>query len=114
MRNPLDILNAATSIIHERGQAYGGIEESFTHSASMASMRLGRQISPREVAIVMACVKMARLVANPTHLDSAIDLINYEAFAAALNEHDAPLSYDRKQEVFETLADALNVQDAAE
>lgn len=82
MRNPKDVLNAGISIINERGLSYGGIEENFTLIADMARLRLGREIHPYEIAIVMACVKMARLFANPAHLDSRIDAINYEAFAA--------------------------------
>lgn len=82
MTNPRDILSAGISIINERGLSYGGIEENFSLIADMARLRLGRDIHPYEIAVIMCCVKMARLFSNPAHLDSRIDAINYEAFAA--------------------------------
>ena len=80
--NPHDLLQQASEIIGERGTDYGGIEDNFQLIADLASLRLGRDIHPFEVAIIMVCVKNARAFSSPTHIDSRLDAMNYEAFAA--------------------------------
>ncbi len=80
--NPHDLLQQASEIISERGENYGGIEDNFQLIADLASLRLGRDIHPFEVAIIMVCVKNARAFSSPTHIDSRLDAMNYEAFAA--------------------------------
>jgi hypothetical protein len=80
--NPHDLLQQASEIIGERGADYGGIEDNFQLIADLASLRLGRDIHPFEVAIIMVCVKNARAFSSPTHIDSRLDAMNYEAFAA--------------------------------
>lgn len=79
---PQDLLKAAHSIIDERGHTYGGIENNFQLIADLASLRLGRDFHPYEIAIIMTCVKNARSFASPHHIDSHIDAVNYELFAA--------------------------------
>ena len=80
--NPHDLLQQASEIISERGENYGGIEDNFQLVADLASLRLGRDIHPFEVATIMVCVKNARAFSSPTHIDSRLDAMNYEAFAA--------------------------------
>ena len=81
MHTPTELLRQAADIIAERGETYGGIENNFQLIADLASLRLGRDIHPFEVAIIMVCVKNARAFNDPTHLDSRVDAMNYEAFA---------------------------------
>ena len=83
-QNPYDLLRQASDIISERGENYGGIEDNFQLIADLASLRLGRDIHPYEIAVIMVCVKNARAFSSPTHVDSRIDAMNYEAFAATL------------------------------
>jgi len=80
--NPHELLNQAASIISARGEGYGGIENNFQLTADLASLRLGRDFHPYEIAVILACVKNARAFASPAHLDSHIDAVNYELFAA--------------------------------
>ena len=80
--NPHDLLQQASEIISERGENYGGIEDNFQLVADLASLRLGRDIHPFEVATIRVCVKNARAFSDPTHIDSRLDAMNYEAFAA--------------------------------
>lgn len=80
--NPQELLLQAAEIIDRRGQDYGGIENNFQLAATLASLRLGREFHPYEIAIVLACVKNARAFTTPNHRDSHIDAMNYEAFAA--------------------------------
>jgi len=84
--NPHELLVQAADIIAERGEGYGGIENNFQLAADLASLRLGRSIHPYEVAIIMVCVKNARAFNSPNHMDSHVDAVNYEFFAAMFAE----------------------------
>ena len=79
---PQELLKDASAIIDQRGQGYGGIENNFQLAADLASLRLGRDFHPYEIAIILACVKNARAFASPDHMDSHVDAVNYELFAA--------------------------------
>lgn len=80
--DPRELLARAANLIDARGGDYGGIENNFQLISDLSTLRLGRKIHPYEVATILACVKQARLFANPTHTDSRLDLCNYETFAA--------------------------------
>jgi hypothetical protein len=84
--NPQELLYEAAKIIDQRGQGYGGIENNFQLAADLATLRLGREFHPYEIAIILACVKNARAFASPTHMDSHVDAVNYELFAATFAE----------------------------
>lgn len=80
----LDVLDAARRLVADRGAAYGDMRVTMTRCANLASIRLDRRVTPYEVAIIMACMKAARLAHDRAHADSVPDLVNYEAFAASL------------------------------
>jgi len=80
--NPKVLLQMAQDVMDERGLNYGGIEDNFQLIADLSSLRLGRDIHPYEIAVILACVKNARSFSTPDHLDSHIDGANYELFAA--------------------------------
>ena len=94
--DPKAILEAAMALIDNRGVNYGGIEQNFDRSAKIASLKLDKNISPYEVAIVLESVKDARRAVSPDHYDSHIDGINYRAFALLLSgaQKDIPSSKD--------------------
>jgi hypothetical protein len=106
-QNPYDLLRQASDIISERGENYGGIEDNFQLIADLASLRLGRDIHPYEIAVIMVCVKNARAFSTPTHIDSRIDAMNYEAFAATFAQDyldqktavGADIGYKKKSEL---------------
>lgn len=81
---PKQILQHAIDIIGQRGETYGGIENSFNCAAKLASLKLDCVITPYMVAIILESVKDARRAASPDHFDSHLDGINYRAFAWAL------------------------------
>jgi len=80
--NPQELLYEAAKIIDQRGQGYGGIENNFQLAADLATLRIGRDFHPYEIAIILACVKNARAFNSPAHQDSHVDAVNYELFAA--------------------------------
>jgi hypothetical protein len=83
--NPKAILTEAAALIDDRGVNYGGIEQNFERAASLATLKLNRNISAYDVAIVMESVKDARRAIAPEHYDSHLDGINYRAFALLLS-----------------------------
>lgn len=84
--NPKNILNEAAALIDDRGVNYGGIEQNFDRAAKLATLKLNRNISAYDVAIVMESVKDARRATAPEHYDSHIDGINYRAFALMFSD----------------------------
>jgi len=90
MQEHMEILKKALLILKDRGVIYGGPEESFTRAAQIASLWLDRPITARDVAMIMASVKMSRIAVAPGHEDSFVDLCNYVAFAASFSGDKAP------------------------
>ena len=68
----------------DRDAQYGAPEDSFGTIAVLASEVLGRQFTPRDVALFMACLKLARLKRDPMHRDSWLDLGGYAVCGASL------------------------------
>ena len=83
--DPKAILTAAAALIDARGVNYGGIEANFERAAKLATLKLNRNISAYDVAIVLESVKDARRATAPEHYDSHLDGINYRAFAMLLS-----------------------------
>jgi hypothetical protein len=83
--NPGDLLTLAFELINARGAEYDNVnqlEENFREAAAIVSVVVGKEITPRDVAMVMACVKLVRSKSAPDKLDNYVDAMNYMAFAA--------------------------------
>lgn len=84
------VLDRADSAINgDRQQDYGEAQASFQRIASLWSAILdrklgGNQITPQEVALMMAGLKISRAVGNAGHVDSYVDMAGYAALAAEL------------------------------
>lgn len=80
---PLDragILHRAEHMVcGHREQDYGSPEDSFTIIAALWSAYLGRVIDPKDVAMLMALLKIARIRSGKGTADSFIDLAGYAA-----------------------------------
>ena len=83
-----EYIKRATDMLDERGREYGNVEDMFTRTAAISTLKLNVQITPYIVATIMESVKDARLAVNPSHQDSHIDGINYRAFRAELASRD--------------------------
>jgi hypothetical protein len=81
MMNHTDILTTAASTLRERGRQYGPVELCFDRASRLASIRLNKNISMYDVAIIMSCIKQARQTESPTLVDSWVDDVNYTAIA---------------------------------
>lgn len=77
---------AALCVTHDRNDTYGGPEDSFAIIADLWSVywqATGRvNFEAHDVALMFALMKTARLVRNPKHADSWVDLAGYAACGA--------------------------------
>ena len=114
--HPGDLLSHAFEIINARGNEYDNaadIEQNFRETAAVASVVLGKAITPRDVAMVMACVKLIRSKSAPEKLDNYVDGMNYMAFAACFTGLAAlPLPMDPPPRL--PAVQPFEVKDAAE
>lgn len=79
-------LEAASDLINGDRQAhYGTPQENFARIATGWEVILGCDVSPEQVALCMAWLKIARLAHGP-HADSYIDGAGYIAIASELSE----------------------------
>jgi hypothetical protein len=107
MKNPSELLYSAAEIINERATTYGNFEQNLQLTADIASLRLGRDIHPYEVCVVLTSLKNARSFSDPQNVDSHIDGVNYELFATAFaNDYvnskaggNADISFKKKSEL---------------
>jgi hypothetical protein len=75
---------AATLVNGQRNRDYGEPIENFERIAAGWRVLLDAPVTPHQVALCMAWLKMARLVETPRHEDSYVDLTAYGALAAQL------------------------------
>ena len=77
------ILAAAGKAVADRENSYGSPESNLATTAALWNAMLGDklagEISAADVAMMMCCVKLARLKTTPDHIDSAVDLAGYAA-----------------------------------
>ena len=74
---PTSVLDEARRIVHERGQAYADPLLNHQRIAQLWQVILGHEVTPLQVVNCMIAVKLARLVATPTHRDSVLDIAGY-------------------------------------
>jgi hypothetical protein len=53
-------------------------------AAALATIRLNKTITPYDIVIMLSCVKQSRLSFDPNNLDSWIDSLAYDSFAAQI------------------------------
>jgi len=85
--NRKEILEEAINLTHgPRDSVYGDPLTNHLRIARGWEVILGTEVSPAEVALCLAWLKIARLVETPDHLDSYIDLCAYGAIAGEIAE----------------------------
>lgn len=77
-RVSVGILSEARTTIVDRGDTYGA---DFERVAGMWSILLETNVAPREVATMLALLKIVRTTASPTHRDSYVDAAAYMGLA---------------------------------
>lgn len=78
--NRSEILDTAKHYVNvDRAAQHGDAESNFNVIASYWSAHLDVTISPADVAVMMTLMKLARIKANPAHVDSWVDGCGYLA-----------------------------------
>lgn len=77
--NAAAFLDEADAVIAQRAADYGPASDSMVLIAARWSLTLGVHVTPAQVVLCMIDLKLARLSHDPTHRDSAIDVIGYAA-----------------------------------
>ena len=86
--HPGDLLSHAFELINQRGAEYNtantatDLEQHFREAAAVASVVLGKDLVARDIAMILACVKLIRSKGSPGKIDNYVDAMNYMAFAA--------------------------------
>jgi hypothetical protein len=83
--HPGDLLTLAFELINARGNEYdnaSSLDQNFRETAAVASVVIGKELTARDVAMIMHCVKLIRSKSSPGKLDNYVDGMNYLAFAA--------------------------------
>jgi len=71
-----------------RSVEYGSPDRFLSRLAGLWSVVLGADISPRRAALMLTCLKVARLAENEDHGDSWADLAGYAVIGATLNTRE--------------------------
>lgn len=80
------ILQDAIEAINTRKDAYGKPENNFSMIAKFWSIYLSAPISPKDVAMMMALLKIAREKSGAGKNDNLTDLCGYAALASEMRE----------------------------
>lgn len=77
-------------LLATRGQRYGSPAVNHARIANLWSAYLQTEVKPEQAAMMMALVKVARLIQSPTDEDSIHDLAGYvEVYRRIVNEGGA-------------------------
>ena len=76
-RKMMNILDEAKAATADRGKNYGDVYTNHERIATMWTVILGTEVRAEQVAMMMAALKIARLIETPNHMDSWIDLAGY-------------------------------------
>ncbi len=82
-----EVLDEAREVITgARQEDYGEARESFRRTAALWSTVLEIDISPADVALCLALLKISRLANNRSHWESWVDLAGYAALGAEVSQ----------------------------
>ena len=85
----VEILETAASLVGgDRAETHGDMRAVHRDAARMWSLYIGRPIDARDVAVMMALLKIVRQKHGRFNLDDYIDGAGYLAIAGALAEPD--------------------------
>jgi hypothetical protein len=92
----LDILKEAEKLVsNSREKAYGNKLANHTNIAKLWSAYLDIGITPKEVAVMMCLLKIARTKLGSYHPDNYVDLVGYGAIAGSIaDKTDKQLEFD--------------------
>jgi hypothetical protein len=71
------LLQHAAAVVARRRSTYGDPAGLFDRVAVRWSQVLGTKVTPAQVIVCLVDLKIARLISDPRHLDSATDIAGY-------------------------------------
>ncbi len=72
-----EILQQALNAVDDRQTNYGEPQEMLQRFAKITSLILGYKVTPQQAGVILMGLKMSRLIENPNHLDSIVDVAGY-------------------------------------
>jgi hypothetical protein len=88
MKRERVLADAARLVTTERAVEYGDAHQMHSRVAAIWAAILGHKVSPHQVALCMAGLKLARLSHSPRHRDSWVDAAAYVALGAEIASGD--------------------------
>lgn len=89
VREVVDVLQQASNLVaSDRHNVYGDPVANHERIAALVNVMLSKKLAPgktvtaKDVALIMVCVKLSRLVESPNHADSFVDAAAYIAIAS--------------------------------
>lgn len=80
------LVGAYRCVMEDRAATHGDAEDTFSAIARVWSARLGIDLRPDQVAIMMVDLKTCRAWSNPAHGDNWVDMAGYAACGGELAE----------------------------
>ena len=74
-----ELLQHAAAVVRDRRRSYGDPGDLFERVAVRWSQLLGAKVTATQVGLCLIDLKLARLVGDPAHLDSLVDVAGYAA-----------------------------------
>ena len=87
------LLADVVDMVHTRGTVYGHPYTNHKRISELWSAYLDHPITPSQVALCMALVKVSRLSESPNHKDSVIDSIAYFSIYQTVLEAESDVNY---------------------
>jgi len=110
--NRTSILTAAHDAVAQRGENYGKPSENFERIATLWSAYTMHPYSVEDVGIMMMLLKISRLMENPRHEDSWVDIAGYSAITAeAIAEMPDNLHLPVDQQNIESMTQGNHFED---
>jgi len=82
----IEFLEKALTLVDERGEDYGDVEENFMRIVSIFDAMTGVELTCHQAALFLVAMKLSRLKTSPEKADTYADAINYLAFAGQLGD----------------------------
>ena len=84
--NRQKLLETAAKIVKgDRQKNYGTPEDNFGRIADLWGTFLNKNITASDVAAMMILMKVARIMHDPSHMDSWVDIAGYAACGGEIN-----------------------------
>lgn len=82
---PGDLISHAFELFNARGADYdnaNSMEQNYREIAAVATIILGKELTARDITMILCCAKLVRSKSTPNKLDNYVDGMNYLAFSA--------------------------------